>query len=169
MCVQFRFLPYTEKKKPELLKRTQKLTFLIVEAFGFFWELKHAGIPFERQKVYPLNYKGDYIGAYFADIVVDNKIILELKAVQALHENMIAQVINYFKLSKIQVGYLINFNGMRVDRLKLRCGKAAVCVPAGVSRGALFKYCIDQFFLILWSMRGAYKWCPLWKRNIYGM
>jgi len=37
--------------------------------------------------------------------VVDNKVILELKAVQALHENMTAQVINYLKLSKIPVGY----------------------------------------------------------------
>jgi GxxExxY protein len=47
------------------------------------WELRHANIPHERQMVYPLRYKGDYITSYFADIVVDGKIILELKAVKA--------------------------------------------------------------------------------------
>ena len=67
---------------------------------GMCWELRHAGIPFQRQQVYPLLYKGDYISSYFADIVVDNKIILELKAVKELNDLMAAQVINYLKLSK---------------------------------------------------------------------
>jgi GxxExxY protein len=63
----------------------------------------------ERQVVYPLTYKGEYIGAYIADMVVENKIIVELKAVSRLNEVMEAQLINYLKLSKLQVGYLVNF------------------------------------------------------------
>ena len=47
-------------------------------------ELKQAGIPFQRQQVFPLCYKGEMVGVYIADLVVDNKIILELKLVQAL-------------------------------------------------------------------------------------
>jgi GxxExxY protein len=82
---------------------------------GMVWELKHADIPFQRQQVYPLNYKGDYIGGYIADLVVDNKLILELKSVSALTEIMTAQVINYLKLSGISVGYLINFNSLRLE------------------------------------------------------
>ena len=39
---------------------------------GMVWELKHAGIRFERQKMFELSYKGDFIGGYFADLVVDN-------------------------------------------------------------------------------------------------
>ncbi|RPJ09542.1 MAG: GxxExxY protein [Spirochaetaceae bacterium] len=86
---------------------------------GMVWELKHANIPFERQKVYPLNYKGDIIGGYIADLVVDNKVILELKSVAALNSVMDAQLINYLKLSGIPVGYLINFQGTRVEWRRL--------------------------------------------------
>ena len=82
---------------------------------AFCVELKHAGIPFSRQEVYPLHYKGELVGAYIADIVVANTIILELKSVHQLNKVMEAQLINYLKLSGIPVGYLINFNGLRVE------------------------------------------------------
>jgi GxxExxY protein len=85
------------------------------------WELRHAAIPFERQRVYPLRYKGDYITSYFADIVVDGKIILELKAVKALDHNMEAQIINYLKLSKIPVGYLMNFKNASLEWRRFVC------------------------------------------------
>jgi GxxExxY protein len=78
-------------------------------------ELAQAGITFERQKVYPLVYKGEYVSSYFADIVVENAVLLKLKAVAQLTEVMKAQVINYLKLSKLQVGYLINFANIQVE------------------------------------------------------
>jgi GxxExxY protein len=77
------------------------------------WELKHSNIPFERQKVYALRYKGDFISSYFTDLVVDGKVILELKYVKAPDNNMEAQLINYLRLSGIPVGYLINFQGAK--------------------------------------------------------
>ncbi|RPJ06572.1 MAG: GxxExxY protein [Spirochaetaceae bacterium] len=86
---------------------------------GMVWELKHANIPFDRQRVHPLKYKGDIIGGYIADLVVDNKVILELKSVAALNAMMDAQLINYLKLSRIPVGYLINFQGTRVEWRRL--------------------------------------------------
>ena len=82
---------------------------------AFCVELAKAGIPYERQKVYPLYYKGEYIGAYIADLVIDNKIIVELKSVHHLTRVMEAQLINYLKLSKLKVGYLMNFNAMRLE------------------------------------------------------
>ena len=51
-------------------------------------------IRFERQKVFPLVYKGDVISAYIADLVVDNKVILELKSVKKLNELMQALVLH---------------------------------------------------------------------------
>jgi GxxExxY protein len=78
-------------------------------------ELKHRGLAFDRQQVYPLSYKGELAGAYIADLVVENKIILELKSVQAITHVMEAQIINYLRLSGVPVGYLINFNGTRVE------------------------------------------------------
>jgi GxxExxY protein len=71
---------------------------------AFCVELKVAGIFFERQKVYSLMYKGYDIGGYIADIVVENAVILELKSVSKLNEVMDAQLINYLRLSKLQVG-----------------------------------------------------------------
>ena len=77
-------------------------------------ELKRNGLFVERQKTYALQYAGEYIGAYFADMVVEGKVILELKAVEMLSGNMKAQVINYLKLSGLQVGYLMNFYNERL-------------------------------------------------------
>ena len=78
-------------------------------------EFKHLNIPFERQKVYPVYYRGELAGAYIADLVVDNTVILELKSVQLLNPAMEAQLINYLRLSGIPIGYLINFHPTRVE------------------------------------------------------
>jgi GxxExxY protein len=73
------------------------------------------GIFFERQKVFPLIYRGEYVGAYIADLVVDNTIIIELKSVSKLKEVMEAQLLNYLKLSGLSVGYLFNFHNTKVE------------------------------------------------------
>ena len=86
---------------------------------AFCVELTRAGILFERQKVYPLYYKGEYIGAYIADLVVDNKIVIELKSVTQLTAVMEAQLINYLRLSGLQVGYLMNFYSPRLEWKRL--------------------------------------------------
>ncbi len=77
-------------------------------------ELTRLGIPFQRQKVFPVYYKGELAGAYVADLVADGRIILELKSVSSLSPVMEAQIINYLRLSKIPVGYLVNFRNTRV-------------------------------------------------------
>jgi len=81
----------------------------------FVIELENAGIPFERQRVYPLYYKGRLASAYIADLVVDNSIIVELKSVKEMTKVMEAQIINYLHLSKMEVGYLLNFHNQRVE------------------------------------------------------
>jgi GxxExxY protein len=53
-------------------------------------------------------------GAYIADLVVEDCIIVELKAVKSLNELMQAQLINYLRLSGLQVGYLVNMAGSEV-------------------------------------------------------
>jgi GxxExxY protein len=77
-------------------------------------ELQRAGIALQRQHVYPLYYKGELVGGYIADLVVDGKIILELKSVQTMHPVMEAQLLNYLRLSKIPVVYLMNFNATKL-------------------------------------------------------
>ncbi|MGL6094239.1 MAG: GxxExxY protein, partial [Fimbriiglobus sp.] len=74
-------------------------------------ELKLRGISRERQVQLPVVYKGEDLGAEFVmDIVVDSRLVLELKTVDKLERIHTAQLLTYMKLSKIRVGLLINFN-----------------------------------------------------------
>lgn len=72
-------------------------------------ELDELGIPYERQKHLNVVYKGHDIGDFIADIVVDNKVILELKAISNLAPAHSAQLINYLTITNCQVGLLLNF------------------------------------------------------------
>ena len=72
-------------------------------------ELKTIGIEAESQVPINVNYKGESVGEYFADILVENKVILELKAVEKLKEIHTAQILNYMKATGVQYGLLINF------------------------------------------------------------
>ena len=78
-------------------------------------ELRQLRLHLERQVVYQLAYRGEYVGAYVADLVVEDTVILELKSVKALSATMEAQLINYLKLSGLPVGYLLNFCNVRVE------------------------------------------------------
>ena len=73
-------------------------------------ELEEMGIPYVRQKELSVEYKGYNIGNYIADIVVDEKIILELKAVNAITQEHVAQTLNYINLTHSKVGYILNFS-----------------------------------------------------------
>jgi GxxExxY protein len=82
-------------------------------------ELEHQGVLFKRQAKFPVYYRGVLIGTYFADFCVDGKIILELKSVKCLLPVMKAQLINYLRISGIQVGYLFNFNAESLKRERI--------------------------------------------------
>ncbi len=75
-------------------------------------ELIKAGHRVERQKAYPLVYEGEVLEerAYVADLVVDDRIILELKTVNKLIDEHKFQLLTYLKLAGIETGLLINFN-----------------------------------------------------------
>lgn len=82
-------------------------------------ELCLRGIPLEAQKEIKVFYKGDEIGTYFADLVVNNEILLELKAVESLNNIHKAQVLNYLKATGLKLGLLINFGKERVEYKRL--------------------------------------------------
>ena len=77
-------------------------------------ELTKVGLQAEREKKIQVNYDGQVIGDFTADVVVEEKVIIELKSVQQMHPAHEAQLINYLKATGIEVGLLINF-GDRVD------------------------------------------------------
>ncbi len=76
-------------------------------------EFDEMGIPYERQKHLSIYYKGQNIGDFVPDILVDNKIILELKSIPVLTPANAAQLINYLKITQLKVGYLLNFGEAR--------------------------------------------------------
>ena len=63
----------------------------------------------EQQFALPVLYDGVCVGDYYADIIVENKIILELKAINTITTFHHAQLINYLKVTGIKVGYILNF------------------------------------------------------------
>lgn len=85
-----------------------------------FYELKQLGLFVEKQKPLPLIYKDVKLDiGYRLDLLVEKKVIVELKSVEALNDVHIAQMITYLKLSGCKLGLLINFNLLRlVDGLK---------------------------------------------------
>lgn len=77
----------------------------------FCYELSRKGIPFERQKALPVIYKDVHLDCgYRIDIMVDNLVIVELKATDSIEPIHEAQILTYLKLSKLWLGLLINFN-----------------------------------------------------------
>jgi GxxExxY protein len=78
---------------------------------GLCYELLKAGLKFEREKLLPVRYKDVVLDCgYRLDVVVEQKLIVELKTVDALLPIHDAQLLTYLKLSGISAGLLINFN-----------------------------------------------------------
>ena len=74
-------------------------------------ELKIKGLAFENQKPLPVEYKGEKLDCgYRLDIVVEDQVILELKAVEAIEPIHKAQLLTYLKLTGLSPGFLLNFN-----------------------------------------------------------
>jgi len=72
-------------------------------------ELKNEGLATQQQYPVKVYYKGTLIGDYVADIVVEEKVIVELKAVSQLTKAREVQLVNYLKVTRLEVGLLINF------------------------------------------------------------
>ena len=74
------------------------------------YEFRNAEIPYEREKEYIVIYKGMILPhKFFADFVVFDKIILEVKGISGITDEHIAQTINYLKVSENKLGLIVNF------------------------------------------------------------
>ena len=84
------------------------------------YELKQMGLDVKQQQALPLVYKEVKLDAgYRIDLLVENKVIVEIKSVDALADIHTAQLLTYLKLKDLKLGLLINFNSVRVvDGLK---------------------------------------------------
>lgn len=78
---------------------------------SLFYEIKKAGLNVEKEKPMPLIYEEVKLDiGYRIDLLIEKKLVLELKSVDALNDVHLAQILTYLKLSDCKLGLLINFN-----------------------------------------------------------
>ena len=86
--------------------------------------LRKEGIQYESERIIPIYFEGHVVGNLRGDIIINNEIVLEFKAVKTLNEVMETQVRNYLRLTQLKTGYLINFplqpgQGVEIRRIDL--------------------------------------------------
>lgn len=86
---------------------------------SFIVELQKNGFDIKSEYPIKVTYEGVEVGDYFADIIVDNCIIIEVKATKMLQEEHECQLLNYLKATEIEVGLLFNFGRMPSFKRKL--------------------------------------------------
>ena len=78
-------------------------------------ELSDSGISALREVEFPVFYKEREIGRYISDLIVEGRVVVEVKAVSDLNDAHLGQVVNYLKASGLKVGLLVNFGQPRVQ------------------------------------------------------
>jgi GxxExxY protein len=76
---------------------------------ALLFELQKMGLKVQKQVPINVYYEGELVGEYFADIKVEDSIIIELKATESLCEAHEVQLVNYLKATEIEIGLLLNF------------------------------------------------------------
>ncbi|TRO82724.1 GxxExxY protein [Trichloromonas acetexigens] len=77
--------------------------------------LRDEGLRANPQVPLQVPFRGQIVGNFVADVVVEDRVLVELKAVKALSSEHVAQVLNYLKATKIEVGLLINFGNPKLE------------------------------------------------------
>lgn len=86
---------------------------------ALYLELKSRGFKVEAQKQIKVHFKGIEVGEYYSDLLVNDAIILELKAAEGIVEAFENQLVNYLRATNIEVGLLLNFGKRPELRRKL--------------------------------------------------
>ena len=113
-------MDYSDFKHEELTEQIIKIFYNVYNELGFgflekvyqnamYFELLENEFDVKPQKQIKVYFKGRQVGEYFADLVINDLVILELKAADALLEEHEIQLINYLKATDIEVGLLLNF------------------------------------------------------------
>ncbi len=77
-------------------------------------ELSLRGIPHRAEVPFDVMFKGEVIGSYRVDLVIDNRMLVELKSVDRIHSVHVAQTISYLRATQIGLGLIMNFNVQRL-------------------------------------------------------
>jgi GxxExxY protein len=107
-------------KHSELTEKIIKAFYKVYNTLGYgflekvyenalFIELESIGLNVRKQEPIKVYYEEKEVGVYFADLIINDTIIIELKAAESLSEEHESQLINYLKATDIEVGLLLNF------------------------------------------------------------
>ena len=113
-------MEYENFKHTELTKEIIKTAYYVHDSLGHGFlesvyekalakKLKENGFHVIVQYAVPVYFEGELVGDFRADMIVDNKVIIELKAVEGLHPIHETQLVNYLRATEIEVGLLFNF------------------------------------------------------------
>lgn len=113
-------MDYSNYKHTDLTKQIIKGVYYVYNYFGYGHlesvyekaleiKLRQMGFKVERQKPIKVYFEGELVGDFRADLIVNDVVILELKAVERLHPKHEVQLVNYLKSTEIEVGLLVNF------------------------------------------------------------
>jgi len=86
---------------------------------ALFIAIKEKGLKIEAEKRFEVIFRGRKVGLYVADLIIEEKVIIELKCCESLLGEHQAQLINYLKVSGILVGLLVNFGKRKVEYKRL--------------------------------------------------
>lgn len=78
-------------------------------------ELSKRGLSAQNQVPIDVEYKGDNVGKFFADILVEDQVVIEIKAVNSIQKSHEAQILNYLKATNLKIGLLINFTHPKAE------------------------------------------------------
>jgi len=117
----------TDYKHSELMEKIIKAAYEVYNELGYGFlekvyenalaqELKSAQLNVTPQAPIKVYYKQNLIGDYYADLLVDDKVIIEIKAVNQLAKIHEVQLVNYLKATKYEIGLLINFG----DKIEIK-------------------------------------------------
>jgi GxxExxY protein len=94
------------------------------------WELRKSGFKSEAQKPISVQYDGQIVGAFAADLLVNDSVIVEVKAIQTLAKAHEVQLVNYLAATGLNEGLLLNFGAERLEfKKKFRLPKTEAASP----------------------------------------
>lgn len=107
-------------KHEELTEQIIKAFYKIYNTLGYgflekvyenalYIELSNMNFSVQKQQPIPVFYEGDEVGLYYADLVVEELVIVELKAAESIANEHYIQLLNYLKATNMEVGLLLNF------------------------------------------------------------
>ena len=86
-------------------------------------EFKRQSIAFDQQRRFEVIYKGEFVGEYVPDLIALGKVVVDTKTVDAITDHERGQMLNYLRITKLEVGLILNFKNARLEFERIALSK----------------------------------------------